>query len=107
MKPWFFKDQKQPNLMEDYDCVGFDVNNCLVKMNIEEVTKALILSHLEALCTKFEGYPKEIMNFNFEENFGVCLNNAIWDIENGTVIKVNERREVTHAVLGFEPLSFP
>ena len=81
------------------------MDNCLVKFNSEEITKALVDSHLMALHQTIEGYPKEITDFNYAENFGVFLNNAIWDIENGTIIKVNSIKVVTHAVLGFEPLS--
>jgi hypothetical protein len=62
---------------------------------------------LVELHQAFEGYPKEIMEFNFEENFGVFLNNAIWDIKKGLIIKINADKEVTHALSGFEPLSYP
>ena len=36
---------------------------------------------------------------------GVCLNGGIWDINNGTILKLDEGRRITHAVRGFKSLS--
>lgn len=30
------------------------------------------------------------------------LNNAVWDIEKGTILKLGEGKEIMHAVLGFD-----
>jgi hypothetical protein len=39
------------------------------------------------------------------KNLGVCLSNAVWDIENGTILKLTEGKYVSHAIRGFTVLS--
>jgi hypothetical protein len=34
------------------------------------------------------------------------LNNAVWDVEHGTVLKLAEGGLVTHAIYGFEKLDY-
>jgi hypothetical protein len=34
------------------------------------------------------------------------LNNAVWDIKNGTVLKLAEEGKITHGVHGFEKLDY-
>ena len=36
---------------------------------------------------------------------GVCLNNGVWDIKHGTILKLDEDRRITHAVKGFSQLT--
>jgi hypothetical protein len=36
---------------------------------------------------------------------GLCLNNAVFDIKNGTLLKLAEGREVSHAMKGLQKLS--
>ena len=50
------------------------------------------------------GYPKEVMQFDYQ-NMSVCINNGIWDIHNGTILRLDEGRRITHAVRGFKALS--
>ena len=50
-------------------------------------------------------YPREILDFDFKNSLGVFLNNAIWDIEHGTVLKLCEGRYISHAIKGFRKLS--
>jgi HAD superfamily 5'-nucleotidase-like hydrolase len=65
----------------------------------------VLVSHfLSKLHTDY-GYPKEVMQFDFERGMGVCLNNGVWDIQNGTILKLDEGRRITHAVRGFKALS--
>ena len=90
--------------MKDYDAVGFDVDNTFVKYNVETTQRVLIKNFLQQLHDKY-GYPKEVMDFNYDKDMGVCLNNGIWDIYNGTVLKLDEGRRITHAIRGFKPLT--
>jgi len=91
-------------LLNDYDAIGFSVDHCLVKYNVKALTKELVKTHLLELHNQF-GYPEEICDFDWENNLGVCLNCAVWDIEHGTVLRLAEGKIVTHAVHGFQPLS--
>lgn len=79
IKPHFFKDRQPPGLISDYDVIGFDADHCFVKYNITELTRLIVSGHLKILH-KDLGYPKEILDFDYENNLGVVLNNAVWDI---------------------------
>ena len=39
LKSHFFSDKTVPNFLEDYDCIGFDLDHCLVKYNVENFAK--------------------------------------------------------------------
>jgi hypothetical protein len=96
-----FVAEEKPDLF-DYDAVGFELDGCLVKYNIVETSKLIIKCHLEELHSM--GYPKAVLDFDYTNNLGLCFKNAVWDIQHGTVLKLVECREITHAVRGFAPL---
>ena len=75
-----YVDKKVPNLLTDYDVMGFVAENCLVKFNSVELFKLVMKSHLEELNKSFIGYPKEITFFNFEKIFQLYTTNAVWDV---------------------------
>jgi hypothetical protein len=89
-------------LLDDFDVIGFDVEHSLVKFNVRELSKLFITEHLKALVPL--GYPQEICEFDFN-NLGVCLNNTIWDIKNGTILKLGEGKRILTAIKGFNKLS--
>jgi hypothetical protein len=49
-----------PNLMKDYDCIGFDVDHCMVKYNVVDYIRHTFKVSLSILFNNF-GYPKEIL----------------------------------------------
>jgi hypothetical protein len=49
IKPFFFSDVEAPKVMQEYDAIGFSVENSLVKFNIEEMTRLVIQVYLEDL----------------------------------------------------------
>jgi hypothetical protein len=102
LKEHFF-DSSCPSLMTDYDVVGFDVDNTLVKYKIKAVTKLAVSAYLADLAAN--GYPADLVDFDYEKNLNVCLNNAVWDIEKGVIIRLGEDKLVTHAIRGFKGLS--
>lgn len=63
----------------------------------------LVEGHLEALH-KDLGYPEEITKFDYEKHLSSILNNAVWDIQRGNVLKLGAEKEVTHAMNGWEKL---
>jgi hypothetical protein len=77
IKENYYKSRELPNLLDDFDAIGFSVEHTLVKFNVLELTKLFVIEHLKALVPL--GYPKEICNFDFK-NLGVCLNNTVWDV---------------------------
>ena len=51
------------------------------------MTKLLVQGHLDELVSA-KGYPETISEFHWEKNMNVYLNNAVWDIKNGTILKL-------------------
>jgi hypothetical protein len=104
LKPYFFSGKSVPNLLE-YDAIGFDVDHCFVKYNVQELASYLVQSLLDDLQDNFEGYPSSTTEFDFDKNLDVFMNNAVWDIQHGLVLKLAEGKLITHALCGFENLS--
>ena len=82
-----------PNLIADYDAIGFDTEHTLVKFNNDEMARLMISTVLEDLVENF-GYPAETANFDYENNLSMCMTNAVWDLEHGTVIKLAGNKEI-------------
>lgn len=59
IKRHFFTDVPQPNLLKDYDAVGFDADHCIVKYNVRDLVKFLIKIELEEFHEVL-GWPEEI-----------------------------------------------
>jgi hypothetical protein len=51
------------------------------------------------------GYPASILDFDYDKHTAMAFNGAVWDVEQGTVVKLSEDREVVHAYKGFEKMS--
>jgi hypothetical protein len=77
---------KPPNLLEDYDAIGFDADHCLVKYNNRELVRFLVQIEL-AEFTEL-GWPRAIEDFDYDNDLEVCLNACIFDIDNGLIIKL-------------------
>ena len=63
--------------------IGFDADHCIVKYNIRALV-ALITDITKNYLFN-EGYPEEIKQVP-ESLYGISLNNAVWDIEHGTIL---------------------
>lgn len=92
-----------PNLLEDYDVLGFDADHCLVKYHVRELMLLVARIQGEDLHKK-GGYPAEIADFD-PSQIDICLNNAVWDIKTGNLLKLLEGGIVARACHGFKPLS--
>lgn len=51
-----------------------------------------------------DGYPKELLAID-EQEIGLCLNAAVWDVENGNVLKIGEGKRVLMAYHGMKLMS--
>jgi hypothetical protein len=100
-----FHNIEPPNLLTDYDVLGFEADNCLVKYDTLSLVKTFVQLTLEDLVNNYEGYPKELMQFDFNKHLNVCNNNSVWDIHNGTILKLAEGGVITQAIRGFVSLS--
>jgi hypothetical protein len=88
VKPYYFDGKKAPDLVNGYQCVGFDADHCLVKFNIDGLFRLLIEGHLYELHHTLK-YPKEVLDFDFDKNLKTVTNNTVWDIEKGNVLKLS------------------
>ena len=66
IKPYFLTHKSVPCLTKDYDCVGFEMDNCLIKFNTLEWIKLLVEGHLTELHTSCVGYPEQVTEINFD-----------------------------------------
>jgi hypothetical protein len=66
----------------------------------------IVESHLKELCDRFK-YPDAIMEFDFEakNHTRFCIENAIWDIATGVILKIDENKRILSAIRGFEILT--
>lgn len=101
LKPYFFTEKSQPDLLKDYDVIGFDVEHCLVKFKVDTLCRHIVKGLNEELNEL--GYPA--MEFEFSKHWGLFSNNATWDIEHGTILKLDENKKIMHAVRGYQKLS--
>ena len=105
LKQRFFGDRDPPELTKDYDAIGFAADHCLIKYNMKVWLKHLVQTHLDELYETYK-YPKEVKKFDYDRHMGAFMNCVVWDIENGTLIKLaGVKKLVTHALLGFRPLT--
>ena len=88
-----------------YNVIGFSLDNCIVKYKEKALVKLLVQTHLHDLYERCEQYPEEVKQFDYEKNLGLYLNCAVWDINNGTVLKLSDGQRVEHAIKGYNKLS--
>ena len=93
-----FADKSPPDLVREYDVLGFDADHCIVKYNIPALTTLLVKITAEDLVKK-KGYPEQLLEADSSLD-GIGINNIIWDIEHRCLIKLGEGKIVTHALRG-------
>lgn len=92
MKEHYFQGLKMPNLSEDYDAIGFNVDHCLATYNIKEMARTIIrhdLEYLHQVC----GWPKEIMEFDLGDqstDLQICMQNCCFDVATGLLLRLGE-----------------
>ena len=100
IKKLFYADKTMPNLTKDYDAIGFDADHCFVKYRIVELTKLIGEMGLKELH-KTLGYPKEILDFDFNsKELEYCLNYSVFDVDRGLLIQLGEGKVVLNAMKG-------
>jgi hypothetical protein len=83
--------------------IGFDADHCIVKYNVRE-----LMVHVSTIqgadMHSRGGYPSQIQDFDLED-LSMCLNNVVWDIQRGNLLKLGEGKAVTRAYHGRNLLS--
>ena len=103
VKRHFFSDKKQPCLHREYDVVGFDVDHCLVKYKLRPVAELIVRGMASDLHLK-AGYPAQILETD-PSLLGLALNNVVWDIQRGNILKLGSGRVVLRAYHGTQALN--
>ena len=88
-------------MLKDYDVIGFEASHALVKWNIDAMTKHTLEVFLNDLVLVL-GYPVEARMVDFDKLLPLYLNNAVWDIDTGLMLKLGVEREIMHAGRGYE-----
>ena len=106
-KPALIKYKQAPNLLEDYDAIGFAIdNNCLVQYEPMELMQLMVECFLVELHEFLpEYYPEKIIEFDFDRDFSPWLSNSVWDIDRGLIIILDEEKRVKRAIYGFKELT--
>lgn len=98
MKDLYFPGVKKPDLSKEYDVVGFDADHCIVKYNIEALSRLMLLGLGEDMVEN-GGYPVEISQLD-DNLLGFVLNNSVWDIENNTLLELLDGKVISTAFKG-------
>lgn len=103
LKDTFFANSNAPNLLQDYDVLGFDADHCLVKYKLPQKTRLVCDITADDLCTNY-GYPEELRHWPPSLS-AIALNNVIWDIEHRTLLKLGEGKIIVQAFRGSQRIS--
>ena len=91
-------------MVGEYDIIGFDLENCLIKFDNQALTRLLIEISLQELVNSYN-YPTKILEFDYDEYLPLCLNNSVCDLQYGTVLKLAEKKQIFHAMHGYQKLT--
>ena len=76
--------------------LGFDADHCIVKYNVKNLM--LHVLKIQALDMHLKGgYPLQITQIDLVTDLGLCLNNCVWDITRGNILKLTEGKIVSRA----------
>ena len=97
----------KPDLIKDYDAVGFDTS--LVAFNTHRLARLAAHSLLKGLMECFpQTYSEEVVKtFDFDRLLKLDFrenSNFVWDISKGVLIRLGTNKEVLQAVRGFDVL---
>ena len=101
MKWAFFQGQGKPYLSDEFDVIGFDMNNGFIKYKELNMVREIIETYLKVLHENFEGYPQSVTEFDYNKHANFSFNNAVWDVQNGTILQLAENCVIKEAWLGF------
>ena len=93
--------------MLDYDCIGFTASS-IVKYNMSvahSYVQAVLNQLVETMPVSYS--PKICEISRGQDIFFTDLNSpVIWDLEHGTILKINETGHIIEATLGYDALNY-
>ena len=102
LKGSLFTEKTVPDLLAEYDVLGFDADHCIVKYHLPNLTRLLCKITANDLVELY-GYPEQIKEIS-DSLHGIALNNVVWDIEHRTLLKLGEGKIVVQAFRGTQRL---
>jgi hypothetical protein len=60
-----------PNLIQDFDCIGFDMDHTLVKYDVKALSRLIVETYLIELHEKFK-YPHRIFDFDYDNHMALA-----------------------------------
>ena len=101
VKELFYPDKQMPS-MSNYNVIGFDADHCLVKYNLPALMThiATILAEDLHECD----YPQQILDWD-RSDLEFCMNNTVFDVVRGNLLKLVENKVVCKAYHGRKALS--
>ena len=102
VKELFYSDKQMPNIDNDYDVIGFDADHCLVKYNLNALM--IHISTILAEDMHENGYPHSILDWD-RTDLAFCMNNTVFDVVNGNLLKLIEDKVISKAFHGRRALS--
>lgn len=90
--------------ISDYDCVGFDLDNTLLRYNLSE-TVALEYEVLSQFLIEHKGYSPEYLSRPMQANIDFLQKGLIIDFARGNILKIAYDGYILKAAHGTKPLT--
>lgn len=88
--------------LENHNCIGFDVDHCLVRYKLKALTKLCYESLMKSLIQS-KDYPQSLLDLTDEE-LGIGMNYLVIDTDNGTILKLGENGYILKGKRGFKDI---
>jgi len=93
-----------PNLLADFDAIGFDGDFTLLDYNVREQQILQYKATAEVLVNK-RGYPAVLLEIK-NSDFDCAMNNVLMDGNTGCIVKLAPGNLVISGYLGYRKLSY-
>lgn len=88
--------------LENHNCIGFDVDHCLVRYKLKALTRVCYESLMKSLIQS-KGYPQSLFDLT-EEELGLGMNYLVIDTDKGTILKLGEHNYILKGKRGFKDI---
>lgn len=90
--------------LNDYDCVGFDLDNTLAEYNVEELMK-LEYGVLSEFLIQEKGYDRKFLSKPFRDGRYFLQKGLFMDLKKGNIVKIGRDGEIFKACHGTKPMT--
>eukprot|EP00794_Sanderia_malayensis_P000515 gene515-1164_t len=90
--------------LNDYDCIGFDMDHTVVQYHLPELFKLIYRSFAKYLVEK-KGYDQQLLDEDFLKYEDYSLRGLIFEVSKGNFLKLDENGFILRACHGMRPMS--